>query len=101
MLDFEEIKRDADALGMSYRSDIKPETLLKRIQTRTPAEVVAEVVVSDTILTFKNTSTVNVFTSKGRCAPNATVVLTESESLTHKGLELCQKKALLERMAQP
>ncbi len=90
MLDFQEIKRDADALGLSYRSDIKPETLLKRIQNHTPAPDLKVVeVVSDSVLTFKNTSTVNIFTSNGRCSPNDTVVLTEVESLTHKGLELC------------
>jgi len=91
MQDIESLKLDADALGIKYRSDIKAETLQKKIDefnvVNNPTAVVQTV--EPTYQTYKNTSGINVFTEGGRCSPQKTVSLTADEALKYTGLELC------------
>jgi len=90
-LDIESLKLDAEALGIKYRSDIKAETLQKKIDefntVNNPTAVVQTV--EPAYQTYKNTSNVNVFTEDGRCGPQKTVKLTADEALKYTGLELC------------
>ena len=41
---------------------------------------------------YKNTTTVNLFTEAGRCAPNGVVALFPEQAKSYKGLELCKAK---------
>lgn len=38
---------------------------------------------------YKNVSTANIFTTKGRCAPGKTVNLKSTEAKSYEGLEKC------------
>jgi len=97
MLDIEEIKKDADVLGIAYRADIKAETLQKRIekhQTEKGVQVTmpkpVEVKQGDTeYKPYKNTTNNNIFTEDGRCSPNKRVMLTADEAKKYNGLESC------------
>ncbi len=97
MADLENLKLDADALGIKYRSDIKAETLQGKIddynKENNPSAVAQEVTetIEPTYQFYKNTSGINVFTESGRCSPNKTVSLTESEAKQYAELELCEK----------
>jgi len=94
MQDIESLKLDAEALGIKFRSDIKADTLQAKIddfnKVNNPSAVAPEKmkpVKEPEYQTYKNTSTVNVFTEGGRCRPNGTVELTDSEALQYKDLE--------------
>ncbi len=93
-MDIESLKLDADALGIKYRSDIKAETLQKKIDefnvVNNPSAVAPEKVVAPKYQTYKNTELVNIFTEGGRCSPQKTVSLTADEALKYAGLELCE-----------
>ncbi len=96
MQDIESLKLDAEALGIKFRSDIKADTLQAKIdefnKVNNPSAVAPEKLkpaktVEPTYLSYKNTSGINVFTEGGRCRPDGTVELTDSEALQYKDLE--------------
>ncbi len=94
-MDLDNLKLDADALGIKYRSDIKAETLQGKIdehnKANNPSAVVVEVDEQPTEYSwYKNTGKHNVFTEGGRCKPNGRVELTVEESKQYS-LELCEK----------
>ncbi len=85
------LKEKADELGIKYRSDIKEDTLLAKIEAFVPPEPeIAEVEASPYSL-YKNTSKINVFTEAGKCSPNRMVELTTEEAAKYAELELCEK----------
>jgi len=83
----ERLKEKADELGIKYRSDIKEDTLLAKIEAFEPPE--PEPQKEPEYLMFKNTSKINVFTEGGRCAPNKSVSLSKEEAEKYAGLEQC------------
>ncbi len=83
------LKEKADELGIKYRSDIKEDTLLAKIEAFVPPEP-AEVEAAPYSL-YKNTSKINVFTEAGKCSPNRMVELTTDEAEKYAELELCEK----------
>ncbi len=97
MQDLDNLKLDADALGIKYRSDIKAETLQGKIddynKENNPSAVVQEVTetIEPTYQFYKNTSKINVFTEAGKCSPNRMVELTTEEAAKYAELELCEK----------
>ena len=76
MPDFDDVKAQADALGIAYRSDIKQETLEKKVAAHSEPEVEA----TATIAVFTNQTTNNIFTSKGRVRPGESVELDAAEA---------------------
>jgi len=98
MQDLDNLKLDADALGVKYHPNIKDaDKLQKKIdehnKTSNPSAVKAPVV--DKPVTnyqfYTNTSDINVFTEGGRCHPKGRVELTSDEAKQYKDLELCEK----------
>jgi len=42
--------------------------------------------------TYKNTTSVNLYTEAGRCVPGDIVALSTAQAKAYKGLELCKTK---------
>lgn len=89
-MEIEELKKDADALGVKYHPAIGAEKLQAKIDDFNNVKPV-EATKEPEYKPYKNTSDVNLFTEDGRCAPNRIVKLTKDEAAQYKGLELCEK----------
>ena len=97
-LDFDFLKEKAFRLGISFRSDIKPETLKAKIDAKeaeAPQNEAPEPANSEAIKTtgpeqYINTTKQNIFTSAGRCKPKYRVILPAVEAEQIPGLDLCK-----------
>ena len=92
ILDFDAIKAEADSLNISYRSDILPATLQGRIdeaKAQAPTDKAPEPTNTQAAPVFyKNTTLVNIFTSKGKCKPQGLILVNEDEAM-QLGLTQC------------
>ena len=93
MSDLENLKLDAEALGIKFRADIGASKLQAKIddfnKKNNPSAVVEKTPEPAEFDLYRNTSDVNVFTEAGRCKPNGRVRLTKDEAKQYKDLELC------------
>ncbi len=83
-IDLEVLEERARRLGVTYRTDIKPETLLTKVEA---AEAKANEVDTSAPAKYKNTTKQNIFTTAGRCKPQGVVTIPSDEA-GKSGLEL-------------
>lgn len=87
-LDFAVIKETARRLGITHRSDIKPETLQAKIDAHKPDDEAKKSPAPASNQLYKNITTQNIFTSAGRCKPGKSIEVSASEAES-LGLESC------------
>ncbi len=84
-IDLEVLQEKARRLNVTYRADIKPETLLAKVNA---AEAELNKVDDSAPAQYKNTTKQNIFTTAGRCKPEGVVTIPSEEADKMTGLDL-------------